>query len=87
MFWCVFVAIPGVLCHSFRSVWFVAPKEPHEGGGQEVFTSRYGASKNVGSTCSGDGSYRRLKIEEADGGSSRQEGFDLALFILGSVGP
>ena len=28
------------------------PKELHEGGGQEVATSGYGASQDVGSTCS-----------------------------------
>ena len=35
--------------------------------GEKIVTSGYGAS---GSTCSGDGSYRKTKIEEADGGSS-----------------
>ena len=29
-------------------------------GGQEVVTSGYGASKNVGSPRSGDGSYRKI---------------------------
>ena len=28
--------------------------------GQEVVTSGYGASKDVGSTCSGDGSHRKI---------------------------
>ena len=47
--------------------------ELHEGWGQEVVTSGDGASKDVESTCSGDGSYRRIKIEVADGSSSGQK--------------
>ena len=36
------------------------PKELHEDGGQEVFSSGYGASKNVESSCSGTGSNRKI---------------------------
>ena len=34
-------------------------KKLHESGGQEVVAIGYGASKNVGSACSGDGSPRK----------------------------
>ena len=54
------------------------PKELHEGGGQEVATSGYGASKNVESACSRDGSHGKAKFEEADGSSRGQKGHDLA---------
>ena len=37
------------------------PKDLHEGGGQEVAASGYGATKNVESTCSGDPT-ERLKL-------------------------
>ena len=53
-------------------------------GGQEVATSGYGTSKNVGCACSGDGPYRKIKIEEANG-SSGQEGVDLAFPFLGQL--
>ena len=38
------------------------PKDLHGGGGQEVATSGYGASRNVEcmSACSRDGSYRKV---------------------------
>ena len=36
------------------------PKKLHEGGGHEVATCRHGASKNVESAFSGDGSYRKI---------------------------
>ena len=39
---------------------------------REVFTSGYSASKNVGSTCSEDGSSRKMNIEDAHGSSSGQ---------------
>ena len=32
-----------------------------ENGGQEAVTSGYGASENVVSSCSGDGSYSKIK--------------------------
>ena len=64
----------GILAHKEEQG---LPKELHEGGSHEVVTSGYGASKNVGSTCSGDGSYR--KIEEADGSSSGQKEYDLVV--------
>ena len=63
------------------------PKELHEGGCQEVVMSGYGASKNVVSTCGGGGSYRKIKIEEADGSSSRQKEHDLVVIVFGSVWP
>ena len=46
-----------------------------------------GASKNVVSTCSGDGSNRKVEIEEADVSCSGQEGVDLALSLHGSIWP
>ena len=61
------------------------PKELHEGGRQEVATSLYGASKNVESTCGGDGPYRKFKIEEADGSSSGHKEHDLFVIVLGSI--
>ena len=46
-------------------------EQVHEGEGQEVVSSGYGASKNVGSTSSGHRApTERLKIEEADGSNS-----------------
>ena len=35
-------------------------KKLHGGGRQEVATCRHGASKNMESACSGDGSYRKI---------------------------
>ena len=37
------------------------PEELHEGGSQEAAASGHGASKNVGSACSGDGSPGKVK--------------------------
>ena len=37
------------------------PSEIHEGGGQEVVTSGFDASEDVGSTCSGFGPYREIE--------------------------
>ena len=64
------------------------PKVLHGGGGQEVVTSGYGTSKNVGRACCGDGSHRKIEIEAADGSSSsREEGVNFSLSFLGSVRP
>ena len=49
-------------------------KELHEGGCQEVATSGNGASKNVESACSWDGSHGKVKIEKADGSSREKRG-------------
>ena len=46
------------------------PKVHHEGWGQEVAENGYGTSKDVESACGGDGSHRKINIEEAGGGSS-----------------
>ena len=46
------------------------PEELHEGGCQQVVTSGHGASKNVGSACSGFGPHREIEIEETDGSCS-----------------
>ena len=54
-----------------------------EGGGQEVATSGYGAS--MVSSCSRDGSYGKVQIEEADGSSSGQQEHDLFVPFHGSV--
>ena len=62
-------------------------EELHEGGGQEVVTSGYGASDDVGSACSGFGPYRKIKIEEADGSSSGQKEYNLAVLVHGSIRP
>ena len=35
-----------------------------------IVENGFGASESVGSACSGDGPYGKIKIEEADGGSS-----------------
>ena len=63
------------------------PKEPHEGGGQEVVTSGYGVSEDVGSACSGFGPYRKIGIEEADGSSSGEKEHSLKIFVHGSIWP
>ena len=55
------------------------PKEPHEGGGQEVVTSGRGASEDVESACSGDGPSRKIYIEETDGSSSGQKENDIVV--------
>ena len=62
------------------------PKELHEGGGQEVVTSGYGASKDVESSCSGDDPHRKIKIEEADGSSRWQKEDDFTVLVCGSIG-
>ena len=61
------------------------PKELHEGGCQEIVTSGYGVSKNVESTCSGDGSCTKIKNDEADGISSGQRKYDLFLLTHESL--
>ena len=53
------------------------PKELHEGESQETYTSGNGASKDVESSCSGNGSHRKSKLEEADGSSSGQKEYDI----------
>ena len=63
------------------------PEELHEGGCQEFVTSGHGASKNLGSTCSGFGPNRKIEIEEADGSSSGQKGHSLAVLVQGSRWP
>ena len=55
------------------------PEEIHEGGGQEVVPSGYGASKDVGSSCNGDSSHRKILIKEADGSCSRQKEYNLSV--------
>ena len=55
------------------------PKELHESWVQEIAENGYGASESVRSACSGDGPQRKIYIEEANGGSSREEGDDLAV--------
>ena len=42
-----------------------------EGWGQEVAENGNGISKSVGSAGSGDGPYRKIRTEKANGGSSR----------------
>ena len=43
---------------------------------------QYGASKNVGSACSVDGSHGKVKIEEADGSSSGENEYDTSLSLF-----
>ena len=59
------------------------PEELHEGGCQQVVTSGHGASKNVGSTCSGFGHHREIEIEETDGSCSghKKSTTSLSLFV------
>ena len=61
------------------------PKDLHEGGGQEVDTSRYGASEDVESACSGFGPYRKIEVEETDGSCCGQK--ELNLSVLRSWRP
>ena len=56
-------------------------------GGQEVATSKYGANKDLGSSCSGDSSHGKVKIEETDGSSSVQKEYDLPVLVHGSICP
>ena len=72
-----------ILAHQEESI----PKELNDGGSQEVVASEYGTSKNVWSACCGNGSYREIKIEKADGGSRWEEGVNLAVPFHGSVWP
>ena len=51
-------------------------------GGQEVATCGHGASKDLGSPCSGDGSHGKVNIEETDGSSSGQKEHDLSLSLF-----
>ena len=60
-------------------------EELHGDGDQEVTASGYGASKDVESACSRDGSCGKIEIEEADGSSSGQKKHDLAVFVDGSI--
>ena len=48
-------------------------KKLHESGCQEVATCKYDASKDLGSSCIGDGSHKEAEIEETDGSCSRQK--------------
>ena len=51
---------------------------------QEVVTSGYGASKDLESSCSGDRSHGKVKIEETDGSSSSgQKEYDLVVPLHG----
>ena len=56
-------------------------------GGQEIVANGHGASEGEGSACSGDGSYRKITIEEADGGSSGYKEDDLVVPFHGSIWP
>ena len=51
-------------------------------GTEEVATSGYGASKDEVSSCGRVGACRKIKIEEVDGGSSRQKEYDFVFFFL-----
>ena len=57
------------------------PKELHEGGGQEVVTNGYGASKDVESARSRDGSHGKVEIEEADGSSSGYKEYNFVVRV------
>ena len=45
-------------------------KKLHEGGCQEVAACGHDASRDLGSPCSGGGSYGAVEIEETDGTTS-----------------
>ena len=45
-------------------------KSEKEGWSQEVAENGYGTSKSVESAGSGNGTYRKIKTEKANGGSS-----------------
>ena len=49
----------------------------------------YGATRDVESSRSGDSTYRKIEIEEADGGSSSsgQKEHDLSVFVHESIWP
>ena len=61
------------------------PEELHEGRGEEVVKNVCGSRESVVSACSGNCFHRRVKLEEAEGSSSRQKGVDFALSLLASV--
>ena len=63
------------------------PKEQHEGGRQKVVLDGHGASKDLGSPCSGDGSHGKVDIEETDGSSSRQKEHDFTVLVHGDMWP
>ena len=46
-----------------------------------VVTSGYGASKDLVSSCSGDSSHGKVKIEKTDGGCRRQKEYDFIVFV------
>ena len=56
-----------------------------EGWGQEFVARGYGASKNVESACSRDGSYGKVKIQEADGSHSGQKEYEIFVSFHGGV--
>ena len=58
------------------------PEELHEGRSEEVVKNESGISESVESACSGNCANRKVKTEEADGSSRRQEGStSLSLFL------
>ena len=57
------------------------PEELHDGGDQEVAASGFGASKNVESACSRDGSHGKVKFEETGGSSSKQKEDDFSVLV------
>ena len=62
-------------------------KELHESGCQEVVTCRFGASKGLGSPCSGMFPTERVKIETTDGSCSKQKEYDLIVLVHGDIRP
>ena len=55
-------------------------------GDKEVAKNGTGVSESVESVCSGGTCVqRKVNVEKASDRSSRQEGVDLALLVLGSV--
>ena len=53
---------------------------------EEAVDDGNGVSESMESTCSGNDAHREIFLKEADGGSSsREEGVDLALHLLGSL--
>ena len=54
-------------------------------GVKEAVESVHGASKDLGSSCSGDGSHREVEIEETDGGGSRQKEYDFIVLVHGDT--
>ena len=59
--------------------------ELHEGVCQEVVKSGHGASKDLGSACSRDGSHGEVQIEKTDGSSSGREEYDFPVLVRGSM--